>query len=620
MYRSLVALLLASGCSEYGIGGGKDAVTVPETTLTTPPGCEMPAAPPEELGAGEGCAPPEGQFEPIIEWSYGAGKVSRATVAVADLDGDAHPEIVANIGFLLGAGDLVVLRGDGTEWWTAPEKLGYGSSPAVGDLEGDGVPEIVVVREYDSSMFGPGDYTARAYSATGTMLWESAHFTGDDFDYATAPVLADMDRDGMTEVVVGRAILNFDGTTRGVGQHGRGSWGIVGLGGFSVSEAAVPAVADLDLDGVAEVIVGDAVYGPDGQTLWHDPGQHDGMIGIANLDADPEGEVVASSFNTVRAIDTDGSVIWGPKTLQNANILSPPCIGDLDGDGSVEIVVAGGNQIKAFRADGTVLWTNYVTDLSGASGASLFDFEGDGVPEVVYIDEVEMVAYDGPTGAVKFYSTDHASDTMMDYPVIADVDADGHAEIVVGHAGWNFALSVYGDRDDTWAPARPLWNQHAYSVTNVNDDLSIPSAPVENFTTLNSWHSAIGEGAPTAGLGADLEAELIDVCTLECDHDEVVVWGRLVNRAGEEVAAGVPMALYARTGPELELLAVVETPDPVPPGFTSAPIEFRADAALVEGASALQLVADDDGTGSGAVAECNESDNRDEWTGPMMCP
>ena len=43
-----------------------------------------------------------------------------------------------------------------------------------------------------------------------------------------------------------------------------------------------------------EVIVGNAWYDPDGNTLWHDPDQEDAMIGIANLDADPEGEVVCA--------------------------------------------------------------------------------------------------------------------------------------------------------------------------------------------------------------------------------------------------------------------------------------------------------------------------------------
>jgi hypothetical protein len=611
------------GCSEYAISDPKDVdgvLTSSTASATTPADtCGAIDKPAEELGVIDACEDPEAGFEPIVEWSYGSGKSSRATVSVGDLDHDGLPEIVANVGLLFGSGDLVVLNGDGTELWTAPDTLGYGSSPAMGDLDGDGWAEIVVVREYQSSMFAAGDYTAVAYDAFGVQIWESAHFVGEDFDYATAPILADLDHDGSAEVVLGRVILRADGTTRGVGVHGRGSWGIIALGGFSVSEASVPAVADIDLDGVQEVITGNAVYGPDGEVLWHDSGQADGMIAIGNLDADPEGEFVAASFNTVRAVDTDGSVMWGPMTLQNANIVSPPCIGDLDGDGQVEIVVAGGNHIVALHADGSLLWSSAATDLTGASGASLFDFEGDGVPEVVYIDEVEMIAFDGPTGAVKFYSREHASDTMMDYPVIADVDGDNHAEIVVGHAGWNHALSVYGDLDDTWAPARKVWNQHAYSVTNINDDLTIPTTPVENFTTLNTWHAALGDQDLLPVDHEDLQAEILERCALECAAGRAVVWGRVINRSPEEVAAGIDVALYAVVGRQRTLLAVVQTPDPIPAGWTSEPLEFDVDATLADGATRLEMVADDDGTSQGAVPECLEGNNLSVLEGPV-CP
>src|SRR5690606_16751416 len=117
-----------------------------------------------------------------------------------------------------------------------------------------------------------------------------------------------------------------------------------------------------------------------------------------------------------------------------ANILSVPAIDDLDGDGMPEIVVAGGSQVVVFHHDGQVFWTHdEVHDVSGATGASIFDFDADGNKEVVYIDEVAVYAFDGRNGNVLFRSDAHASNTLFDYPVIADVDADGSAEIVVAH-------------------------------------------------------------------------------------------------------------------------------------------------------------------------------------------
>ena len=120
------------------------------------------------------------------------------------------------------------------------------------------------MREYSSSMMATGDYTLVCYSHTGQLMWESAHYKGLDFDYASAIHVSDMDHDGSAEIVVGRVIFRANGTTRGVGAHGRGSMGVTSIMGMTLSEATVSAIADLDLDGVEEVVTGNARYRPDG--------------------------------------------------------------------------------------------------------------------------------------------------------------------------------------------------------------------------------------------------------------------------------------------------------------------------------------------------------------------
>jgi hypothetical protein len=629
----LLALLLAA-CQDYNLenkgdidgGPGDD----PNDTAsgdggdTGPAGaCDPGAWPAEDRGVNDICdtAPPGG-FTPITEWSYGSGQGCLSQPIVADLDQDGVPEVIFNLlaNFFNPPGYLTVLRGDtgALVWQDTAARLAYGSPPAVGDIDGDGEPEIVVVREYATSLFATGDYTAAAYEADGTRLWESAHFVGLDFDWASAPVLRDMDHDGFAEVVVGRVILNgADGSTRGRGAHGRGSYGIVSLGGFTVSESSVPAVADLDLDGVDEVIVGNAMYSPDGATLWTDPRQEDGMISVANLDGDPEGEFVAISYNTIRAVDTDGTVIWGPTEIAGANILATAGIADLDQDGSPEIVTAGGNQLVVLHADGSVFWTAPVQDESGATGASFFDFEGDGVLEVVYIDELDMQVFDGLTGAVKFYNPDHGSNTMFDYPTVADVDADDQAEIVVCHNSFGAAVSVFGDLDQSWRPARKVWNQHAYDITNINDDLSIPATPTPGFQAHNTWHSAIP--ADLGAIGFDLGAEILEVCTDDCDAGTLLLTVRLVNTAPEDLAAPVKLAVYGDFGGELRPVYTQSYEAGLPSGQASAGVLLELDAGLLAGATGLQVRVDDDGTGTGAYVECSEENNLVTWTGEL-CP
>ncbi len=615
----ILLLVVLFGCSDYFLEGDDDTVAddddASEAGDDDAPGeCESVNWPAEEVGvADDTCgSEPSDDFSPVVEWSYSPGGGCLSLPTVGDLDGDGASEIVVNVTDLFSnPGDLVVLRGDGSgPLWTDPfADLGYAVSTALGDLDGDGSPEIVAVREYATSMWGgAGDYTVVAYSGVGAQLWESEHFQGYQVDFQSAPVISDMDHDGSPEIVAGRVILHADGQTRAVGSPPAGT----------SASFMIPAVTDLDLDGVEEVIGADAWYDIDGNTLRHDATMAGwGLVAVANLDGDPEGEVVVTVGESVHALDTDGTPFWAPSvTIANGQLASSPAIGELDGDGQVEIVVAGGSRLHCINHDGTVLWSAEVTDMTGATGASIFDFEGDGIPEVVYIDEIQILVYEGPTGQLKYRNTDHSSNTMWEYPVIADVDGDDSAEIVVCHNSIAYAaLSVFGSVDDVWAPARPVWNQHAYHISNVNDDLTIPDEATPAFSHSNTWHSALTD--LWEPLGVDLYAEVLEVCTDDCDEGIVWVTVRLLNRGPQDAAAGVDVTLYAKVDGVLEVVATAVTDAPIASGWASDPIELQVPAQSLEGATFVSVVADDDGTGTGAVDECNEGNNYDERFGPF---
>lgn len=71
--------------------------------------------------------------------------------------------------------------------------------------------------------------------------------------------------------------------------------------------------------------------------------------------------------------------------------------------------------------------------------------------------------------------------------MVADVNGDGAAEIVVcgkvgsglGYVGGQ--LWVVGGIHP-WAPARPVWNQYMYNVTNINKNLTVPIPLFNNAT------------------------------------------------------------------------------------------------------------------------------------------
>ena len=118
-------------------------------------------------------------------------------------------------------------------------------------------------------------------------------------------------------------------------------------------------------------------------------------------------------------------------------------------------------------SDVTVRWSANVTDFSGLATATAFDFLGDAVAEAIYADETQIYVFDGQTGNVSL-TAPRSSGTLIEYPVVADVDNDGSAEIVyvsnysTGQTGPT--VIVLRDATDRWIPARRIWNQYAYHV------------------------------------------------------------------------------------------------------------------------------------------------------------
>ena len=72
---------------------------------------------------------------------------------------------------------------------------------------------------------------------------------------------------------------------------------------------------------------------------------------------------------------------------------------------------------------------------------------------------------------------------------------DGSAEIIVvsnEDTMDNVAsptVQVYGDAQDRWIQARRVWNQHAYTITNVLEDGRIPQNPTPSWKAFNTFRT-----------------------------------------------------------------------------------------------------------------------------------
>ncbi len=199
---------------------------------------------------------------------------------------------------------------------------------------------------------------------------------------------------------------------------------------------------------------------------------------------------------------------------------------------------------------------------------------------------------------------------------MADVDGDGNSEILLvsnsrvdpgcgpGYTGLRHGIFLYGDVRDQWMRTRRVWNEHAYHVTNVGPSGEIPMSEIDNWSAPgldNYRQNSQGEGVYNA---PDLAIVGLEVDLARCP-EMATLRARVSNLGTLGVHAGVNVAFYSGSPASPgALIGVVMTTVPLLPGSSTV---VTIDAALT-GTSpyAFFAVVDDDGTGAGMIAECNE--------------
>src|SRR5262249_28007988 len=142
-----------------------------------------------------------------------------------------------------------------------------------------------------------------------------------------------------------------------------------------------------------------------------------------------------------------------------------PLIVDVDGDGIPEIGVVGQTRYTVFNRDGSVRWTSAISDRSSHStGSVAFDLDGDGQVGIIYRDENFLRIFRGADG-VLLAKTPVGSATWGEEPVVADVDNDGHADIIVSsdlarQRPFDTGIIVLQDVANQWTRTRRIWNEH----------------------------------------------------------------------------------------------------------------------------------------------------------------
>ena len=504
-------------------------------------------------------------------------------------------------------GVLRVLDGaSGRELWSLNHVTGSmgfsGTSVALGDMNGDGVTDIVAAT---------GEGNVVVLNKTGALLMTSdrpiAAIDATIFGWGGGLAIADMEGDGAPEIAFGRSVFTTTGgmlTRRFVGTGGMGG------GGTGV---ALSTFANMDGMTGLELVAGNTVYRADGTELWTRAALADGFPAVGDLNGDTLPEVVLIAGGEAYVLDgLTGATVIGPFTIGGMGSGGPPTIADFDGaaDGLPEIGVAQANFYSVLKLDFTartmsLLWHQMNHDLSSSqTGSTVFDFEGDGISEVIYNDECYLWVFSGPTGEVRFAGLT-SSFTGTEASLVADIDGDGHAEMLMvsngvdptrwtcatgwpttadgvrpawvappyataANPGWR-GITAWKDRADSWVGTRPLWNQHTYHVTNVCDDSddacsprmphgTIPRTEVANWSL--PWLNNFRQNVQQSGLFDAPDATI----TLEVECVTPPVLHGLVRNLGAALLpAGVTVAFYAERTPEV-LLGMGTTTTPLFPG------------------------------------------------------
>ncbi|MEM3038476.1 MAG: DNRLRE domain-containing protein [Thermoplasmata archaeon] len=181
--------------------------------------------------------------------------------------------------------------------------------------------------------------------------------------------------------------------------------------------------------------------------IWHKKvGDVDCGPAVADLDGDGVLDIIA--FDSlpqnprIAAYSLSGSLLWTYETPSKENLASPLVVADVNNDGSVEILFTSKNTgIKVLDSMGNLLPEYQIGGYDGEGMPAVADLNNDGVKEIVFscIAAASTVAcIDGSTGAINWQITMGSTAKAI---AIGNFNSSDGLEIAVAH--WSGRLSIY---------------------------------------------------------------------------------------------------------------------------------------------------------------------------------
>jgi hypothetical protein len=531
--------------------------------------------------------------------------------SIHDLDDDGSPEIIREGAVWSADGTLVTLQP------ATYASYGSGLFPVIANLDGDGdieltngqfiwewaggvwiqdgafpganpsAPGHVAIADFGTFGAGPADDAEIAIVRSSLVMVQAL-----DGTYAMPPVavpgaggggpptISDFDGDGLTEVgVAGQAYytvydIDCGPTPRPGGQCNLGTCDFLG----GPCAAGAYFLWSKSTQDISSNVTGSSIF---------------------DFEADGTSEVVYGDECFVRVYDgTSGDVLFS-QYRSSCTWYENPIIADTDGNFRADLVTPSN---KACSPDG--------------SGIACQTLNADGVdPQwngVRCQENADCVSGACDTGLCRCTASSDCCAAADDALCIEEglqcappnPGTPGAGNTCrASHPHGVSGIRVYSDANDKWVRSRTIWSQHAYHVTHIEEDGTIPSSSTwqKNWLVpeLNNFRQNV-PGDPNGNAVPDATAGATQFSS--CSGESAILSVAICNRGAAPQAAGVVVGFYVMG---MEVCQTQTTMPLDPDECETVSCVWDTPPTTASSAVDVDVVAND----GGAISECKEGNN-----------